>query len=251
MRPVAETQWRIDDLAHRAGLTVDTIRFYQREGLLPPAARSGRTKVYGPEHLERLERIRDLQERRFSLAAIRALLDADRPGMIDGIFGSTGPDYDFDTLVERSGLERDLAQRFREVGLLRDPGEFGRDAYDGADLDVLRAAAELRKVGLPADIVVELVSIYVVGVEQMQSQVVGLFRGERGPAWQPGELEAFQNQAAASAANLLPIVGRIVEYVHQRTLQRLTLAAVERERAEHGKADSRDDVTDEVPAVER
>jgi len=116
---------------------------------------------------------------------------------------------------------------------------------------VLRAAAELRKVGLPADIVVELVSIYVVGVEQMQSQVVGLFRGERGPAWQPGELEAFQNQAAASAANLLPIVGRIVEYVHQRTLQRLTLAAVERERAEHGKADSRDDVTDEVPAVER
>jgi DNA-binding transcriptional MerR regulator len=248
---VTEERWRIDDLAHRAGLTVDTIRFYQREGLLPPAERSGRTKVYGPEHLERLERIRELQERRFSLAAIRALLDADRPGVIDGIFGSTGAAYDFDTLVERSGVERDLAQRFHAVGLLRDPSEFGRDAYDGADLDVLRAAAELRGAGLPADVVVELVSIYVDGVERMQSQVVALFRGERGPAWKPGELEEFQNQASVSAGNLLPIVGRIVEYVHQRTLQRLTLAAVERERAEHGGATSRDDVTDEVPAVER
>ena len=34
--------WRIDDLAHRAGVTVDTIRYYQREGLMPDGQRSGR-----------------------------------------------------------------------------------------------------------------------------------------------------------------------------------------------------------------
>ena len=28
--------WRIDELAQRAGLTVDTIRYYAREGLLAP-----------------------------------------------------------------------------------------------------------------------------------------------------------------------------------------------------------------------
>ena len=27
--------WRIEDLAHKAGMTVDTVRYYQREGLLP------------------------------------------------------------------------------------------------------------------------------------------------------------------------------------------------------------------------
>ena len=107
-------RWRIDDLAQRAGLTVDTIRFYQREGLLPPAERSGRAKVYGPTHLERLGRIRELQERRFSLAAIRALLDADRPGMIEGIFGSGGAEYDLDALVERSGIEVELFPWFAE-----------------------------------------------------------------------------------------------------------------------------------------
>jgi|SRR5690348_12480408 DNA-binding transcriptional MerR regulator len=243
-------RWRIDDLAQRAGLTVDTIRFYQREGLLPPAERSGRAKVYGPTHLERLGRIRELQERRFSLAAIRALLDADRPGMIEGIFGSGGAEYDLDALVERSGIEVELAERLRKVGLLRDPSDFGRDAYDAADLDVVRAASELRAVGMPADIVVELVSIYVVGVEAMQRQVLELFRGERGPTWKPGELEAFQNTTTASAGNLLPIVTRIVEYVHERTLQRLTLAAVE-EEASRTPRHIEVDETGEVPAVER
>ena len=67
-------QWRIDDLAHRSGLSVDTIRFYQREGLLDPPTRRGRTAVYGPAHLHRLEQIRDLQCRHLSLAAIRGLL---------------------------------------------------------------------------------------------------------------------------------------------------------------------------------
>ena len=63
--------WRIDDLAQRAGIAVDTIRYYQREGLLPPGERCGRTNLYGPLHLEQLERIKHLQSRRFSLAAIR------------------------------------------------------------------------------------------------------------------------------------------------------------------------------------
>lgn len=242
-------RWRIDDLAHEAGLTVDTIRFYQREGLLPPATREGRTKVYGLEHLERLERIRELQERRFSLAAIRALLDADRPGMIDGIFGSTGAAYDFDALVERSGIDPELATRLRAATLLRDPEEFGRDAYDAADLDVMRAAADLHRLGMPADVVVELVSIYALGVEQMQLQVLELFRGDRGPAWSPGELEAFQDTTAASASNLLPIVTRIVQYVHERTLQRLTLQAVERDNPRAGRSVDVDE-SGEVPVVE-
>src|SRR5258708_35863207 len=77
-----EARWRIDDLAHRAGLTVDTIRFYQREGLLPPAQREGRTKVYGLLHLERLERIRELQERRVCPPALPPPPAAGRPRMI-------------------------------------------------------------------------------------------------------------------------------------------------------------------------
>jgi DNA-binding transcriptional MerR regulator len=221
--------WRIDGLAREADITVDTIRFYQREGLLPPAVRVGRTKEYGPEHLDRIHQIRDLQQRRFSLAAIKALLTTDRQDLVDGIFaGEGGLSYTLDDLVERSTLDAEIIDRLRRVGLLRDPAEFGRAAYDSTDLDMLRAASELRRLRMPDDVLVELASIYVDGVEAMQRQVLELFSGTRGRSWDPEELLAFQQSATAVAGQLLPLVTRIVEYVHQRTLQRLTLGAIER-----------------------
>ena len=39
---MGEACWRIDELAQRAGLTVDTIRYYAREGLLAPPTKQGR-----------------------------------------------------------------------------------------------------------------------------------------------------------------------------------------------------------------
>lgn len=222
------TEIRIDELARRSGLTVDTIRFYQREGLLPEAQRAGRAKVYGQDHLDRLAQIRDLQARRFSLAAIKALLETERPGLVDGIFSGEGSiSYSLDDLVERTGASAGLAHRLREIGLLRDPTEFGRDAYDATDLDVLRAIVELERHALPEDVIVALASIYVEGVERMQLEVLDLFAGRRGRVWGDEEITAFQDKAASAAGRLLPLVTRIVEYVHQRTLQRLTLGAIE------------------------
>jgi DNA-binding transcriptional MerR regulator len=230
---------RIDDLAQRSGVTVDTIRYYQREGLLPPAERAGRAKLYGPDHLARLERIRDLQARRFSLAAIKALLDSERTDLVDGIFGGDGSSFSLGELIERSGASEELVIRMHKAGLLRDPADFGRDSYDATDLDVLRAVAELSRHGLPDDVLTQLASIYVHGVEAMQSQVLALFGGQDGTEWEPGELETFQQRAAASAGELLPLVTRVVEYVHTRTLQRLTLGAIERS-APPGAKGSRD-----------
>jgi DNA-binding transcriptional MerR regulator len=224
---------RIDDLARKAGVTVDTIRYYQREGLLPPAERDGRTKVYGPEHLARLAQIRELQGRRFSLAAIKSLLESERSDLVEGIFAEEGSSaFTLDELVERSGSSPALVDQLRGAGLLRDPTEFGRDAYDTTDLDVLCAAASLERLGLPADVLGELSGIYVDGVEGMQQEVLALFSGDRGKSWSPEDLRAFQEHAAASAGELLPLVTRIVDYVHRRTLQRLTLGAIQRSR--HG-----------------
>jgi DNA-binding transcriptional MerR regulator len=224
---------RIDDLARKAGVTVDTIRYYQREGLLPAAVRVGRTKVYGPEHLARLAQIRELQGRRFSLAAIKSLLESERSDLVEGIFAEEGSSaFTLDELVERSGSSPALVDQLRGAGLLRDPTEFGRDAYDTTDLDVLCAAASLERLGLPADVLGELSGIYVDGVERMQQEVLALFSGDRGKSWSPEDLRAFQEHAAASAGELLPLVTRIVDYVHRRTLQRLTLGAIQRSR--HG-----------------
>jgi DNA-binding transcriptional MerR regulator len=222
--------WRIDDLARRADLTVDTVRYYQREGLLPPGERAGRANLYGPSHLERLERIRDLQSRRFSLAAIRALLANDRPGLVEGIFGDerAGPTYTFDDLVERSGIDPNLAGVLCESGLLRDPAEYGRSSYDGEDLDLVRTMAELHTIGVPTKALVALGRIYVAGIEATQQQVIDVFGGAGPVEWEDDELADFKTVAGEHALELLPLMRRIVDYTHHRTIQRLTLGAIER-----------------------
>ena len=55
-------------------MSVDTIRFYQKRQLLPPPRRDGRIAWYGADHVERLQRIKDLQRQGFSLAVIRRLV---------------------------------------------------------------------------------------------------------------------------------------------------------------------------------
>ena len=223
--------WRIDDLAHRGGVTVDTIRYYQREGLVPEGRRAGRVKLYGPTHLERLERIRDLQGRGFSLAAIRALLAGDREHLVEAIFADRGEGkgYDLEALVERSGVEPGLCAALRSSGLLRDPADYGRETYDAEDLDLLRTMAELERVGLPTKALVALGRIYADGVEAIQADVLELFSTGGATEWAPGELEALRAVAARNTTQVLPLMRRLVDYLHHRTIQRLTLEAIERD----------------------
>ena len=71
------TEWRVEELAQEADVSVDTIRFYQKRGLVDPPAREGRVGWYGPDHLERLTRIRELQAQGLTLALIRRVLSGD------------------------------------------------------------------------------------------------------------------------------------------------------------------------------
>ena len=71
-------------LAQRTGTKVETIRFYEKCGLLPkPSRTAGNYRAYAPAHLNRLSFIRRARDLGFSLDQIRALLDLsddrDRP----------------------------------------------------------------------------------------------------------------------------------------------------------------------------
>lgn len=76
----------IGELAARAGVTPEAIRYYEREGVLPQAERhgAGRYRRYGAADAERLRFVRHARDLGFSLGEVRELLalasaDPDRP----------------------------------------------------------------------------------------------------------------------------------------------------------------------------
>ena len=78
VRARAKTSHTIGGLAKAAGVGVETVRYYQRRGLLPePARPPGEVRRYGDEDARRLRFIRSAQAAGFTLAEIKALLDLD------------------------------------------------------------------------------------------------------------------------------------------------------------------------------
>ena len=67
---------KIGELGLAAGCQAETIRYYEREGLLPaPLRSSGNYRLYDDRHLERLGFIRRCRTLDMSLAEVRRLLD--------------------------------------------------------------------------------------------------------------------------------------------------------------------------------
>jgi Cd(II)/Pb(II)-responsive transcriptional regulator len=70
-----QDELKIGELAVRTGYTVEAIRYYERQGLLPAPARSGGNyRLYRGAHLERLRFIRHCRSLDMALDEIRSLL---------------------------------------------------------------------------------------------------------------------------------------------------------------------------------
>ncbi|MFI5757571.1 MerR family transcriptional regulator [Streptomyces sp. NPDC051569] len=70
----------MEELAHQAGITVRTVRFYRERGLIPPPRREGRIAWYDDHHLARLRTIAGLLERGHTLNGIADLATAFESG---------------------------------------------------------------------------------------------------------------------------------------------------------------------------
>lgn len=70
---------QIGEAAEQSALTQRTLRYYEERGLLPPPTRMvGGFRLYSPEDMERIERVKELKELLgFSLADIKEMLEAE------------------------------------------------------------------------------------------------------------------------------------------------------------------------------
>lgn len=123
---------RRGQLAARAGCDLETVRYYERIGLMPePARTAAGHRVYGPGDVARLRFVRRCRDLGFTLADIRGLLD-----LADGSAESCGRVHarTLAHLEEIRGKIAALREMERAVGDLATACE----RSDGATCPVLR-----------------------------------------------------------------------------------------------------------------
>jgi DNA-binding transcriptional MerR regulator len=215
---------RVEELAERAGCTVDTVRYYQGRGLLPPPTRRGRVALYGDAHLERLARIRRLQAQGLGLATIGRLLrgelsPADEPllAAVAGAGGSaTTAPLTLDQLAERTGIPVGLLLAAEREGLLA-PVAGG---YDERDAEAALAGLRLLELGLPLPELLALARRHHEHVRALSEEAVALFDAHvRAPLHAAGlpDDEAARRLVDAFQA-ILPATLAVVTRHFERTL---------------------------------
>ncbi len=145
-------QYGVEELARAAGVSVDTVRFYQAKRLLPPPARAGRRAVYATRHLERLRRIRRLQRDGLPLGVIRRMLAEPRAraSLARALRAERGArSLTRAELAAEAGVPEALVRAVEDAGILEPARERGTVRYTEADVALARTALALLGERLP------------------------------------------------------------------------------------------------------
>lgn len=161
-------EFTVDELAARAQMTVRNVRAYAGRGLIGAPRLAGRTGYYTRDHLQRLQLIRQLLERGFTLAAIEKALQ----GTPDNAAGHTldlmtildlpedggAENMSRDELAALAGVERDdaLIESMMGLGLVE---KLEADRVRLVEPAVVRAGAAAVTMGLAPETVIALFPI--------------------------------------------------------------------------------------------
>jgi DNA-binding transcriptional MerR regulator len=228
-------EYRIEQLAQVGGVAVDTIRFYQGKGLLDPPRRDGRVTWYSEGHLERLRRIRDLQQRGFTLAVIRRFLEGELESsdeaLVEAVTVPTAPEtLSLEELAARSGVAVPLLHALERAGLLLPTGDGSEPRYPVEDLDVLTAGLQLVEAGVPLSALMELGAEHAAAVEHTARRAVELFDQHVRERIQAEELPAAEaeRRLLGTFQELLAASGMLVGRHFQHAVLRAARARIER-----------------------
>jgi DNA-binding transcriptional MerR regulator len=148
----------IDQLAQRTGMTVRNLRAHQSRGLLPPPEVRARTGYYGPEHVARVELIKELQADGLPLELIRRMVDQAAGSTADLLrftralrepFTDEEPVVaDLEQLAELFGPDPALLKKAVRLGLLQ---PLGGGRYEMPSPRLAAVGAEIAALGIPPE----------------------------------------------------------------------------------------------------
>ena len=228
-------EYRIEQLARAAGVAVDTIRFYQGKGLLDAPRREGRVTWYGDAHVERLRRIRELQQQGFTLTVIQRFLagelEASDEALVAAVTHPPAPQsLTLRELSERSGVAEPLLLSLEQAGLLVPSAGGEEPVYPADDLDAIAAGMKLISAGVPIGELMDLGKEHAASVDRTARRAVDLFDRfvrERIQA-EGGETEAAERRLLQTFNELLEASATLVRHHFERTVLRAAREHIEK-----------------------
>ncbi|MDP9250086.1 MAG: MerR family transcriptional regulator [Chloroflexota bacterium] len=156
---------RIGELAREAGVSRETIHYYLREGLLPPAEKvNARVSYFGDGHLARLRLIKAFKQAHIPLARIREQLEGmsrlgspetpavrERAVAVVTEFLSLDGEEPLLTLAEvaeRAGLTVEQLAELEESGVLQPQSTDQGPVYTAAEVEAASAARTIMDQGV-------------------------------------------------------------------------------------------------------
>jgi DNA-binding transcriptional MerR regulator len=197
-------EYRVDDLARAAGMTVRNVRAYQERGLLHAPRREGRTGVYDETHLARLRLIGQLLDRGYTSVHIAGFIASWAAGhdlgqtlgletaLLAPGSGEIPQEIGRDELVEMFGgsFEPDAFAAAEQMGVI---ASVGGDRWEVRSPRLLRAGAELVGIGMPLlevlDLGAALLSQVTAVANLFVTTVAPYVVGEHSPGWVPDDAE--------------------------------------------------------------
>jgi DNA-binding transcriptional MerR regulator len=233
-------RYRVEAVAAACDVSVDTVRYYQSKGLLPPPGREGRVAWYGMEHAERIRQIRALQRKGLTLAAIKRVVegglgraDADLAAAVAAA-QAEGEVHEgalsLDQFAAASGVPASLIQAVEREGIRLSRTVDGEERYAAADIQTVRAALKLLEFGLPLGELLSLARQTHEAMLGLAQRAVELFDDHvRKPI---RDTAASDDEAAARLVEafrtLLPAVTDLVANHFRRILLRVAEDHIER-----------------------
>jgi hypothetical protein len=220
-------RYRVEQLAAASDVSVDTVRYYQSLGLLAAPEREGRVAYYGDEHLSRIRRIRDLQGKGLSLAAIARVVgddpsDADLAAAVAAELGEADPGSTLgvDAFAEAAGVPASLIQAVEREGVRIGRSVDGETWYTVSDIEVVRTALRLLEFGLPLADLLTLAREADEAMRGLAERAVDLFDAHvRTPIRDTtGDDPAAEGQVVDAFRELLPAVTTLVSHHFRRVL---------------------------------
>ena len=221
-------RYRVEQLAAACDVSVDTVRYYQTRGLVPPPAREGRVAWYDERHVERIREVRELRRRGLTLAAIERVLgdgldpaDADLAVAIAAARGEARQDelLTLDGFASRSGVPASLIQAVEREGIELGRTVDGEVRYTAADTDMVRGALRLLEYGLPLGELLSLARDTNDAMVALATRAVELFDEHvRKPIRDTADAEDAAVQLVEAFDTLLPAVTNLVANHFRRVL---------------------------------